>query len=72
MSYKETMLIYAPLILEVSVGGPDIARIVAEVSSRMPAMEKEDIISTNTTKPTKRTRKTKNTEPKKDNSLTEG
>ena len=72
MSYKETMLIYAPLILEVSVGGPDIARIVAEVSSRMPTMEKEDIISTKTTKPTKRTRKTKNTEPQKDNSLTEG
>ncbi len=35
MSYKETMLIYAPLILEVSIGGADIARIVAEVSSQM-------------------------------------
>lgn len=35
MSYRETMLIYAPLILEVSVGGADIARIVAEVSSQM-------------------------------------
>lgn len=36
MSYRETMLIYAPLILEVSIGGPDISRIVAEVSSQMP------------------------------------
>jgi len=35
MSYRETILIYAPLVLEVSVGGADIARIVAEVSSRM-------------------------------------
>lgn len=32
MSYKETMVIYAPLILEVAVGGADIARIVAELS----------------------------------------
>ncbi len=35
MHYRETMLIYAPLVLEVSVGGPDISRIVAEVSSQM-------------------------------------
>ncbi|MGN0030899.1 MAG: hypothetical protein ACI37Q_02975 [Candidatus Gastranaerophilaceae bacterium] len=35
MSYRETMLIYAPLILEVSIGGADIARIVAEVSSQI-------------------------------------
>ncbi len=35
MRYRETMLIYAPLILEASVGGADIARIVAEVSSQM-------------------------------------
>lgn len=35
MSYRETMLIYAPLILEVAIGGADIARIVAEVSSQM-------------------------------------
>lgn len=32
MSYKETMVIYAPLILEVAIGGADIARIVAELS----------------------------------------
>lgn len=35
MNYKETVLIYAPLILEVSIGGADIARIVAEVSSQI-------------------------------------
>ncbi len=35
MEYRETMLIYSPLILEVSIGGADIARIVAEVSSQM-------------------------------------
>lgn len=39
MSYRETMLIYAPLILEVSIGGADIARIVAEVSSQMSVNE---------------------------------
>lgn len=32
MSYKETMVIYFPLILEVAIGGADIARIVAELS----------------------------------------
>ena len=35
MNYRETVLIYAPLILEVSIGGADIARIIAEVSSKM-------------------------------------
>lgn len=35
MKYKETILLYAPLILEVSIGGADIARIIAEVSSQM-------------------------------------
>lgn len=35
MNYQETMLIYAPLILEVSIGGADIARIIAEVSSKI-------------------------------------
>ena len=33
MSYRETALIYTPLILEVSIGGADVARILAEVSS---------------------------------------
>lgn len=60
MSYRETMLIYAPLILEISVGGPDIARIVAEVSSRMPVIEKDDeLCHTKVSKPIKRTRKAK-------------
>ena len=35
MSYRETALIYAPLILEVSIGGADVARILADVSSKM-------------------------------------
>ena len=35
MAYRETALIYAPLILEVSIGGADVARILAEVSSKM-------------------------------------
>ena len=54
MSYRETILIYAPLILEVSVGGPDIARIVAEVSSRMPVMEKDDCSNVKKEKTVKR------------------
>ncbi len=39
MNYKETVLIYAPLILEVSIGGADIARIIAEVSSKISISE---------------------------------
>lgn len=39
MAYRETLLIYTPLILEVSSGGADIARIVAEVSSQMTLHE---------------------------------
>lgn len=35
MNYKETILLYAPLLLEISIGGADIARIIAEVSSQM-------------------------------------
>lgn len=35
MEYSETILIHAPLILEVSIGGTDIARILAEVSSKI-------------------------------------
>ena len=35
MNFRETMLITAPLILEVALGGADIARIVAEVSSQL-------------------------------------
>ncbi len=39
MAYKETVLIYSPLILEVAVGGSDISRIVAEVSSKISMPE---------------------------------
>ena len=39
MAYRETLLILMPLILEVAIGGVDIARIVAEVSSQMPINE---------------------------------
>lgn len=39
MAFRETILIYAPLILEVSIGGSDIARIIAEVSSQMSMHE---------------------------------
>ncbi len=35
MEYRETVLIQSPLILEVAIGGADIARIVAEVSSKI-------------------------------------
>ena len=35
MEYRETMLIMASLLLEISIGGSDVARIIAEVSSRM-------------------------------------
>ena len=35
MEYRETLIILATLVLEISYGGPDVARIIAEVSSRM-------------------------------------
>lgn len=35
MEYSETVLIHAPLILEAAIGGVDIARIVAELSSKI-------------------------------------
>ena len=36
MEYGETLLIQSSLILEVSIGGSDVARIVAELSSKIP------------------------------------
>lgn len=36
MAYSETVLIHAPLILEVAIGGADVQRIIAEVSSKLP------------------------------------
>ena len=41
MEYVETIIINSQLILEVMIGGADIARIVAEVSSRLPSVYKE-------------------------------
>lgn len=40
MEYQETILINSQLILEAVVGGADIARILAEVSSQLPSVEK--------------------------------
>lgn len=39
MEYTETVLINTQLILEVVIGGPDISRIIAEVSSKLPSVE---------------------------------
>lgn len=39
MEYTETVLINTQLILEVVIGGADISRIIAEVSSKLPARE---------------------------------
>lgn len=39
MEYRETLVIVSSLLLEISIGGSDIARIVAEVSSRMSLHE---------------------------------
>ncbi len=35
MEYSETLLIYSPLIFEIAVGGADVQRILAEVSSKL-------------------------------------
>ena len=35
MEYSETVLIQSPLIMEVSVGGADVARVIAEVSAQL-------------------------------------
>lgn len=41
MEYLETVLINSQLILEVVIGGADISRIVAEVSSNLPSANKD-------------------------------
>lgn len=41
MELVETVIINSQLILEVIIGGPDIARIVAEVSSKLPSCKDE-------------------------------
>jgi len=40
MEYVETVLVNTQLILEVVIGGADIARIVAELSSQLPSADK--------------------------------
>lgn len=37
MEYVETVIINSQLILEVIIGGADIARIIAEVSCKLPS-----------------------------------
>lgn len=41
MEYTETVIINSQLILEIVVGGADISRIVAEVSSKLPTRNKD-------------------------------
>ena len=36
MEYRETVMINSQLVLEAVFGGPDISRIVAEISSLLP------------------------------------
>ena len=40
MDYSETVLIHSQLILEVAIGGADVQRIVAEVSSKISIDER--------------------------------
>jgi len=35
MEYSETVFINSPLIMEVSIGGADVARVIAEVSAQI-------------------------------------
>ena len=39
MEYRETLMILSTLVLEISIGGADVARIIAEVSSRINVHE---------------------------------
>ena len=41
MEYTETILINSNLVMEIVIGGADISRIVAEVSSRLPSVNKD-------------------------------
>ena len=41
MEYVETILINNQLLLEVVIGGADISRILAEVSSNLPSVNRE-------------------------------
>lgn len=35
MEYRETIIINSQLVLEVAIGGADVSRVVAEISSQM-------------------------------------
>ena len=35
MEYRETLLINSQLILEIAIGGADVSRVVAEISSQL-------------------------------------
>ena len=35
MEYRETLLINSQLVLEVAIGGADVSRVVAEISSQL-------------------------------------
>ncbi|MCR5266052.1 MAG: hypothetical protein K6E29_05600 [Cyanobacteria bacterium RUI128] len=35
MEYRETILLNSQLVLEVAIGGADVSRVVAEISSQM-------------------------------------
>lgn len=41
MEYVETILINSQLVLEAVIGGADISRIIAEVSSQLPSTNRE-------------------------------
>lgn len=41
MEYVETILINSQLILEIIIGGADISRIIAEVSSKLPTTNQD-------------------------------
>lgn len=41
MEYVETVLINSQLVLEAIIGGADISRIVAEISSQLPSSNRE-------------------------------
>ncbi len=37
MEYKETVIIQHNMLIEVTFGGPDVQRVLAEVSSQLPS-----------------------------------
>ena len=41
MEYKETVIIQHNMLIEVTFGGPDVQRVLAEVSSQLPSVYRE-------------------------------